>query len=95
MHVEDAVRAGDDLHHTERVFPLREDARHQTGGVWPCASGDAVLDPDMVALDHRFDSTTRRTPSVVAREEPRGQTVARLLSNVGSLVVERFLLLQG
>jgi hypothetical protein len=66
VHVEDAVRSGDDLDDTDYVLPLLEDARHQTGGVGPRASGDAVLDPDVVALDHRFDSTTRRMPSVGA-----------------------------
>ena len=66
VNVEDAVRAGHDLDDTDRVLPLLEDARHQTGGVSPRPSGDAVLDPDVVALRHRFDSTTRRRLSVEA-----------------------------
>jgi hypothetical protein len=66
VHVEDAVRPRDDLDDADDVLPLLEDARRQTGSVGPRPSGDAVLDPDVVALDHRFDSTTRRPPSVAA-----------------------------
>jgi hypothetical protein len=60
----DAVRSRDDLDDADCVLPLLENARHQTGSVRPRASGDAVLDPDVVALDHRLDSTTRRIPPV-------------------------------
>ena len=75
VHVEDAVRPRDDLDDADDVLPLLEDARRQTGSVWPRPSGDAVLDPEVVALGHRFDSTTRRTPSVGGRPRvlQRGQ----------------------
>jgi hypothetical protein len=62
VHVEDAVRPRDDLDDADDVLPLLEDARRQTGSVGPRPSRDAVLDPDVMALDHRFDSTTRRPP---------------------------------
>jgi len=56
--VEDAVRAGNHLDNGERVLPLLQDPRRQTGGVRQCPSGDAVLDPDAVIV-HRSDSSTR------------------------------------
>jgi hypothetical protein len=62
MHVEDAVRSRDDLDAVKDVLPLFERARHQTGGVGRCPSGDAVLDSEVVAFGHRFDSTTQRQP---------------------------------
>jgi hypothetical protein len=73
VHVEDTVRPRDDLDDADDVLPLLEDARHQTGSVGSRPSGDAVLDPN-VALDHRFNSTTRRPPSVAApgRGAPKG-----------------------
>jgi hypothetical protein len=52
VHVEDPVRAGDDLDGADRVFPLLEDSRRQTGGVRQRASRDAVLDADMSAIRH-------------------------------------------
>jgi hypothetical protein len=59
VHVEDAVRSGDNLDDLDDVFPFLEDARRQTGGVGPRPSRDAILDPDLMALAHRFDSITR------------------------------------
>ena len=54
VHVEDAVRSGHDLDRAELVlFPLLEQSRHQTGGVRPRPSGDAVLDADVMPLGHR------------------------------------------
>ncbi len=52
MDVEDPVRAGYDLQRGEIVLVLLEQSRHQTGGVPPRPSGDAVLDPDRVCLGH-------------------------------------------
>ena len=43
----------------EIVLVLLEQSRHQTGGVRPCASGDAVLDPDAVRVSHADDSPCR------------------------------------
>jgi hypothetical protein len=59
VHVEDPVRPGDDLDDIDDVLPLLEDVRYQTGSVGERTSGDAVLDPDVVALDHQHDSTTQ------------------------------------
>jgi hypothetical protein len=56
--VEDAVRAGHDLDGADNVLPLIEDQRHQTGGVGSGSSGDAVLDSQVVAIGHPFDSST-------------------------------------
>ena len=56
VNVEDPVRPRHDLHSPDRVFPLLEDLRRQTGGVRPRPSGNAVLDPDVVALYHGSDS---------------------------------------
>ena len=53
VNVEDAVSPGDHLDDTDYVFPLLEDARHQTGGVGKRPSGDAVLDADVVKA-HRW-----------------------------------------
>ena len=50
VNVEDAVSPGDHLDDTDYVFPLLEDARHQTGGVGKRPSGDAVLDPNVMTL---------------------------------------------
>lgn len=50
--VEDAACSRDDLDSADCVFPLLEDARDQTGRVRPCASGNAVLDPNMMAPGH-------------------------------------------
>jgi hypothetical protein len=57
--VENTVCSGNDLHDVDQVLPLLKDARHQTDGVGPRPSEDAVLDPEVVAIRHRFDSTTR------------------------------------
>jgi hypothetical protein len=59
VHVEDAVRARDELDGPDDVLPLLENARRQTGGVRTRPSGDAVLDPQVVTLGHRLDSITR------------------------------------
>ena len=53
MHVEDPVRPGHDLDDAELGFPLLEQPRRQTGGVRKRPSGDAVLDPNVVAVGHR------------------------------------------
>jgi hypothetical protein len=78
VHVEDTVRPRDYLDDADDVLPLLEDARHQTGSVGPRPSGDAVLDANVMALDHRFKSTTRRPPSVAAPVEahPAGDPAA-------------------
>ncbi len=62
--VEDPVRAGHDLDGGDRVLPLLEDPRRQTGGVRERASGNAVLDADVVTLRHRVHSVRpmRRAP---------------------------------
>jgi hypothetical protein len=52
VHVEDSVCARDNLDRPEAIFMLFEKSSHQTGGVLPCSSGDAVLDPDAVPLGH-------------------------------------------
>src|SRR5262245_1551645 len=52
VHVEDPVRAGDDLDGREVVLMVFEQPSHQTGGVLLRASGDAVLDTDAVELRH-------------------------------------------
>jgi hypothetical protein len=54
MHVEDPVRAGDDLDHRDVGLPLLQDPRYQTGRVRKRPSGNAVLDPDPVR-SHRFE----------------------------------------
>jgi hypothetical protein len=50
--VEDPVGAGHDLDRLDAVLPLLEQSRRQTGGVRERASGDAVLDPDVVPVSH-------------------------------------------
>ena len=52
VHVEDPVRARHDLDGADRLLPLLEDPRRQTGGVRKRSSGDAVLDADVVTLRH-------------------------------------------
>jgi hypothetical protein len=53
VHVKDAVCPRNHLDDAEYVLPLLEDLRHQTGGVGTGSSGDAILDPEIVALSHR------------------------------------------
>ncbi len=69
MDVEDAALSGHDLENVDRVLPLLEDARRQTGGVRACASGNAVLDPDAVpghgAIQSREAGSVR--PGIAAR----------------------------
>ena len=48
MYVEDASRSRDDLDNVDCLLPLLENARNQTGRVGQRASGNAVLDPDMM-----------------------------------------------
>ncbi len=69
VYVEDAVCPGNHLDDADCFLPLLEDSRRQTGGVGPRPSGYAVLDPDVVAPSHRFDSSTRRLLCVGAREK--------------------------
>ena len=52
VYVEDPVRPRHDLDGTDRLLPLLEDPRRQTGGVRKRSSGDAVLDAHVVALRH-------------------------------------------
>ena len=61
VHVEDPVRARHDLDGTDRLLPLLEDPRRQTGGVRKRSSGDAVLDADVVTLRHSLHSFTPLT----------------------------------
>ena len=53
MHVEDPVHPRHDLERPDRLLPLLECPRRQTGGVRERPSGDAVLDADRVPLGHR------------------------------------------
>ena len=53
MDVEDPVGASHDLDGADRLLPLLEDPRRQTGGVRSRPSGDAILDPDVMSLGHR------------------------------------------
>ena len=52
MDVEDPVRTRHDLDRGEVLLVLLEQSRHQTGGVSPRPSGDAVLDADRVRVGH-------------------------------------------
>jgi hypothetical protein len=52
VYVEDPVRPRHDLDGTDRLLPLLEDPRRQTGGVRKRSSGDAVLDAYVVTLRH-------------------------------------------
>jgi hypothetical protein len=54
--VEDSVRARHDLDGADSVLPFLEDPRRQTGCVRQRASGNAVLDPDVMPLPHRAHS---------------------------------------
>lgn len=79
MDVENTVCPGNDLDDAYQILPLPEDARRQTDGVGPRPSGDAVFDPEVVAIRHRFDSTTRPELTVglaspIPLEEPRQTT---------------------
>jgi hypothetical protein len=58
--VEDAVRSRYDLDGRKLGFEVLEDPGRQTGGLRKRPSGDAVLDPDVVAFRHQPDSTTAR-----------------------------------
>ena len=53
MHVEDPIGARYDLDCADRILPLLEDPRRQTGGVRERSSGDAVLDADVVTIRHQ------------------------------------------
>jgi hypothetical protein len=77
VHVEDAVRPRDDLDDADDVLPLLEDARRQTGSVGPRPSGDAVLDPDVMALDHRF--RFNHAASALRRRTSERRTLRTLL----------------
>jgi len=72
VHVEDAAYARYYLDHLDDLFPLLKDLRRQTGGVWQRASGNAVFDPDAVAVRHRVTdlSTVARGRSAHARGMP-------------------------
>ena len=59
VHVEDAALAGNDLEQVDHALPLLENPRRQTGGVRSSASGNAVLDADVMARRHTPDSITR------------------------------------
>jgi hypothetical protein len=67
--VEDSVRARHDLDGADRALPFLEDPRRQTGGVRQRASGNAVLDPDVMPLPHRAHSLNpmRRAPGFGVR----------------------------
>jgi len=56
MHVEDAVLARDDLDARDLALELVEDPRRQTDGVRQRASGDAVLDADLMLAGHGADA---------------------------------------
>ena len=56
VHVEDSVCARHDLDGADRVFPLLEDPRRQTGGVRERPSGNAVLDAYVTAVGHSHHS---------------------------------------
>jgi hypothetical protein len=71
VHVEDPIRARYYLERADHAFPLLEDSRRQTGGVREGASGDAVLDPHVVAFGHRGDSLRRPPSQVPPRRAPR------------------------
>ena len=60
VHVEDPTYTRHDLDGADRVFPILEDPRRQTGGVRERTSGDAVLDADVVTFRHRGDSVRPR-----------------------------------
>jgi len=60
VYVEDPVCARYDLDGADRAFPFLEDPRRQTGGVRASASGNAVLDANVVTVGHRFDSRQTR-----------------------------------
>jgi hypothetical protein len=53
VHVEDPICARNDLDCADRILPLLEDPRRQTGGVRERSSGDAVLDADVVTIRHQ------------------------------------------
>jgi CARDB len=59
VHVEDPVRPGHDFDDADRILALFEQPRRQTGGVGSRPSGNAVLDPHVVAVHHHLDC--RRT----------------------------------
>jgi hypothetical protein len=88
--VENTVCPGNDLDDADQVLPLLKDARRQTDGVGPRPSGDAVLDPEVVAIRHLFDSTTRPKLTVgLASKAPSscrsGQKSERAFSNASRL----------
>jgi hypothetical protein len=51
--VEDAIDSRHDLNRTDAFLPLLENPRRQTGSVGKRPSGDAILDPNVVAIGHR------------------------------------------
>ena len=61
VHVEDAVRARYDLDRDDVVLVLFEQSSHQTGGLRPRPSGDAVLDPNQVVGHPAILTGSRRT----------------------------------
>ena len=61
MHVEDSVRARYVLDRAEVVLVLFEQSSHQTGGLRPRSSGDAVLDPNPVVGHPAILTGSRRT----------------------------------
>jgi hypothetical protein len=63
--VEDPVGTRDHLDDGDVVLELVEQSRHQTGGVPPGASGDAVLDPDAMQVGHAAILTGHYRPRVL------------------------------
>jgi hypothetical protein len=61
--VEDASRSRNDLDSLDQLLPLLENARNQTGRVGQCASGDAVLNPEMMLRSHRTIVVSVALPS--------------------------------
>jgi hypothetical protein len=87
MHVEDPICARHDLDCADRVLPLLEDPRRQTGGVRERSSGDAVLDADVATFRHLMASLRRRAESpksAARRNGPQMKRNARL-TLVGSV----------
>jgi hypothetical protein len=69
VHVEDAAFAGNHLEDADHALPLLENPRRQTGGVRLGASGNAVLDADVVPFGHHSDSITQRPPRASPDEQ--------------------------
>jgi hypothetical protein len=73
MNVEDPIRTRHELNGADHALPVGKKSRHQTGGVRGRASGNAVLDADMVAAGHRW--------AIVTEERRRLDPLARVGSD--------------